>query len=167
MPEWNLLMIIPPGLDLLSIAIVGQQENSTVGIVPRLRLGRSLITHAWKRSQVLAEFAAFVVVLCYTASQDHKIIYFLLYPKLIGSWKHICAMRFSCCMYRIRGSAYCKHFSFRVFLSQFMLPGDTGHVKMQLLSWPVGSGIHVATWVFLWSPTNLRRIIKIAESKEE
>lgn len=45
MPEWNLLMIIPPGLDLQRIAIVGQQENSTVGIVPQIRVDRSLITH--------------------------------------------------------------------------------------------------------------------------
>lgn len=48
-------------------------------------------------------------------------------------------------MYRMRGSGYYKHFSFIVFLSQFMLPGDTGHVKMQLFSWAVGSGVHMAT----------------------
>lgn len=45
MPEWNLLMIIPPRLDLLGIAIVGQQGNTTVGVVPQIRVGRSLITH--------------------------------------------------------------------------------------------------------------------------
>ncbi|KAM7071823.1 uncharacterized protein M8220_010657 [Acridotheres tristis] len=36
MPEWNLLMIIPPGLDLLGTAIVCQQENSIVGIMPKV-----------------------------------------------------------------------------------------------------------------------------------
>lgn len=76
--------------------------------------------------------------------QDHKmIIYFSLCPKLMGSLKHICAMRHPCCMYRMRRNAYYKHFSFTVFLSQFLLPGDAGHIKMQLFSWPVGSRVHV------------------------
>lgn len=38
MPEWNLLMIIPPRLDLPGIAVVGQQDNVAVGIVPQIRL---------------------------------------------------------------------------------------------------------------------------------
>lgn len=38
MPEWNLLMIIPPKLDLQGIAIVGQQEKAAVVIVPQIGL---------------------------------------------------------------------------------------------------------------------------------
>ena len=43
MPEWDLLMIIPPKLDLQEMAIVGQQEKAAVVIVPQIGLAGLLL----------------------------------------------------------------------------------------------------------------------------